>query len=460
VTVRTVQWPWLWAAGLAALLVVPTAAHAQGDPGSPETAQASDATLFPHPTTTGWWLSGQLNLILQAHGQFASLYEGAHSLRAGAEHALSRTWTIYTGVTRGRTDVLLDVESAGGHGISDALGIAGFTNLDVVRNPDLGATPYLARLMVHHTFALSPTMEPTTRGPLSLANDQPVRRIEVRVGKFSLVDFFDTNGPGSDSHLQFLNWTADNNGAFDYAADTRGYTYGLFAEYDSPRWSLRGAEGLMPRVANGIQLDWDVRHSHSENLELELRPAGRLVTRLLGFVNHANMGSYAAAIRAFEAGTDPTPTIEAHRQRGRREWGLGANVEYALSSGPRLFGRAGWDDGHNESFAYTEVNDTVEIGGDLAGDPWHRSSDRVGVALASNGLSALHQDYLRLGGLGFLLGDGTLRYGRETIIEGYYTAHLWRGVSLSADAQQVWNPGYNRDRGPVLVGSARLHVEF
>lgn len=89
-----------------------------------------------------------------------------------------------------------------------------------------------------------------------------------------------------------------------------------------------------------------------------------------------------------------------------------------------------------------------------------RPLDRLGVAIVANGFSAVHRDYLAAGGLGFLLGDGDLRYGPERIVEAYYTAFIGRGVYLSVDVQQVTNPGYNRDRGPVLVPAARLHIDF
>ena len=275
-----------------------------------------------------------------------------------------------------------------------------------------------------------------------------------------IVDLFDINAVGTDSHLQFTNWTVDNNGAYDYAADTRGYTYGLIVEYDTPRWSLRGAEALMPTVANGIVFDSDVARARGENLELELHPASPLVVRLLGYANHANMGSYTEATEAFREGHDPVPTIEAHRQHGRTKYGLGANIEYSFPAGARLFARSGWNSGDTESFAYTEVHDTAAAGGDVTGARWRRRADRLGVAFVSNGLSAPHREYLQLGGLGFLLGDGSLQYGRETILESYYTAHVWRGVSASAGAQFIANPGYNRDRGPVFVQMARLHLEF
>jgi carbohydrate-selective porin OprB len=172
------------------------------------------------------------------------------------------------------------------------------------------------------------------------------------------------------------------------------------------------------------------------------------------------MGSYTEAIDQFLAGHGSAPDIESTRQQGRLKPGVVGNVEYDLTSTVRLFGRTGWNGGDSESFAYTEVNNTVVLGGDLKGTHWQRSNDRVGLAVVSNGLSEPHREYLRLGGLGFLLGDGNLRYGREEIIEMYYTAHLWSGIFASAGAQFIANPGYNRDRGPVSVGAARVHLDF
>ena len=93
------------------------------------------------------------------------------------------------------------------------------------------------------------------------------------------------------------------------------------------------------------------------------------------------------------------------------------------------------------------------------GDKWRRSDDKLGLAFVSNGISGDHREDLALGGSGFLLGDGKLTYGRENIIEAYYNSKLWHGVWASLDAQRIWNPGYNRDRGPVFVGAVRLHFE-
>ena len=442
------------------LLVITGGAPATGQT-TPDAPPAGATTMLPHPADDAWWLSGQVNLISQTHGRFTSPYEGDNSLRPNREQALSRLWTIYTGVKLpGHTECLFDIESAGGRGLSDALGVAGFTNLDVVRNPTLGSAPYIARAMVHTTIPLSSDMVDTRPNAFALAAHVPARRIEIRAGKLSMADFFDVNAVGSDSHLQFTNWTVDNNGAYDYAADTRGYTYAAVVEYDTPRWSLRFGEALMPTVANGIEMDWNVSRARAENLELELRPVSGLAVRLLGYANHANMGSYDEAIQGFLSGRDALPDVVAHRAQGRVKTGVGLNAEYAFPTFVRVFARTGWNEGHNESFAYTEVNNSVQVGGDLSGGPWSRSQDRLGVALVSNGLSQPHREYLALGGQGFLLGDGALRYGREDIVETYYTAHLWRGLSASGGLQYIDHPGYNRDRGPVLVEMLRLHVEF
>ncbi len=448
----------LRAVSVSMLLVIAGAAIAAAQ--TTETPPA-ETTMFPHPEDSRWWLSGQVNLIWQSHGRFTSPYQGENSLRPDPEQALSRLWTIYTGVKLpGRTELLFDIESAGGRGLSDALGLAGFTNLDVVRNPTLGSAPYIARAMVHVTIPLGHEMVDATPSAFSLAAHVPARRIDIRAGKLGMADFFDVNAVGSDSHLQFTNWTVDNNGAYDYAADTRGYTYAAIVEYDAPKWAARFGEALMPTVANGIDMDWNIARSHAENVEVELRPAAGLVVRLLGYANHANMGSYDEAIQGFLAGHDPKPDVVAYRQQGRVKTGLGVNTEYLFPRLVRVFARAGWNEGHNESFAYTEANSSVEGGGDLSGAVWRRALDRFGVALVSNGLSEPHREYLALGGQGFLLGDGTLRYGRENILETYYTAHVWRGVSASGGLQHIDHPGYNQDRGPVLVGMLRLHLDF
>jgi high affinity Mn2+ porin len=411
-----------------------------------------------------FWVSAQANFIRQQQPTFNAKYSGPNSISPTAEHATSRIETLYTGfqITK-QLEILVDVESAGGAGLSNALGIAGFPNVDVVRNPTLSEEPYVSRVMLHYTIPLSKETTEATRNPLSLASTVPVRRLELRLGKMSTVDFFDLNSVGSDSHLQFMNWSIVNNGAYDYAADTRGYTYGLVAEYYDKAWAVRFGELLMPTVANGIRVDWDIARARGENFEVEYHtaflPKRAGVVRGLAFVNHANMGSYQEAIAGYLSGKDRVPDITEYRKEGRVKYGFGLNAEQELTPLWRAFGRLGWNDGATESFAYTEIDRTAEIGSDFRGKPWHRPEDKVGAAFVANGLSHVHEEYLALGGLGFILGDGGLNYGLERIFETYYTARVWRGISVALDYQHVTNPGYNRDRGPVDVISFRLHVE-
>jgi high affinity Mn2+ porin len=75
-------------------------------------------------------------------------------------------------------------------------------------------------------------------------------------------------------------------------------------------------------------------------------------------------------------------------------------------------------------------------------------------------MSQQHRAYLRLGGIGFELGDGGLNYGRESVSETYDTAHLVGGPYLAAQLSFVNNPGFNRDRGPVVIPGLRAHIDF
>src|SRR5207253_1965348 len=240
----------------------------------------------------------------------------------------ARVLTLYTGVRlNDSTELLVDIEEAGGAALSTGLGLAGAPNLDIVRNPLLSKAPYLARGLIHKVFALSKDKVENQRNFLSLFDEVPRRRLEIRFGKFSMADFFDQNSVGSDTHFQFANWTVDNNGAYDYAADTRGYTVGAVAEFQDRNWGFRFAEALMPKVANGIDLVWRPWQVHAENFEYELRrgfiPRKAGVLRLLAYTNYANMGIYREAIAQFEKGLVLAPDITHHPWRITRKYGFG-----------------------------------------------------------------------------------------------------------------------------------------
>jgi high affinity Mn2+ porin len=433
------------------------------DPPDPP-ANDDTESMLPHIKDTRFWLSGQANFIFQTHPDFRALYSGTHSLSPNYEKGTSRVITFYSGVRLNNSlEFLVDLEEAGGSALSQGFGLAGNTDLDIVRNPLLSKAPYLGRGMIHKVFAFSKDKVENQRNAFSLFEELPRRRLELRFGKFSMPDFFDLNSVGSDTKFQFINWTTDNNGAYDYAADTRGYTVGLTADYEDRNWGFRFGEALMPKIANGIDLVWKPWQAHAENFEYELRhgviPRKSGVVRLLAYTNYANMGIYREqVIQAADQGT--MPDITAHPWHITRKFGFGINIEQNLTRYLTAFARFGWDNGKTESFAYTEVDQTLAEGIGANGSWWHRKQDRAGIAFVSNAIKKDHQNYLASGGLGFLLGDGHLNYGRENIFEAYYTAHVWRGIYVAPGVQHINNPGYNRDRGPVIVPSFRAHVEF
>jgi high affinity Mn2+ porin len=430
----------------------------------PQTPTAAPTTMFPHFVEGRIWLSGQMNYILQANPPFSARYSGTNSFRSSYNKAQGRVITLYSGLQLTHsTEVLVDGEEAAGLGISSAVGLGGYTNLDAVKDPTLTGTPYLARAMIHQIISLGHGEREADRGPLSTFSILPNRRLEIRAGKFGITDFFDTNSVGSDTHLQFMNWAINQNGAFDFTADPRGYTWGVLAEYQCPTWGLRFSEALMPGPKLGGPLVWNLHRANTSNAEFELHRGPVLksgIIRVLTWVNHGNMGVYQDAIDQYLAGKTHVPDLSAHPTQVTSKYGFGVNLEQGVTPSITAYGRFGWNNGKTESWSFAEIDQTVSAGIGLLGNLWKRNNDRAGLAFASNGISSVHAKYLSLGGIGPELGDGGLQYGRENLLESYYTTHLWRGLYAGPDVQYIVTPGYNQARGPIFVGSFRVHVEL
>jgi carbohydrate-selective porin OprB len=259
-----------------------------------------------------------------------------------------------------------------------------------------------------------------------------------------------------------MNWSLFQNTAWDFAADTRGYTNGVAVSWIHPGWTLRAGSFQMPHEANGNVFDSDLRRARGEQVELTLTtPRTQTTARILGYLNHARMGSYADAI-AVARTQGRAPDVAADDRPGRTKYGFGVNVEQPLGDDGEtgLFARFGWSDGRNESFAFTEVDRHLSVGAQLAGSHWGRTDDRIGLGAVREGIVALHRDYLSAGGIGFLLGDGRLNYGSEEIVEGYYRLQAGPYLQLTPDVQHIRNPGYNRDRGPATVLSLRMNLRY
>lgn len=409
-------------------------------------------------------LAAQYTGIRQHLYPFGAAYSGPLSLTPDGDTQTSNTFGAYFGMQMtAHWQAYLDIEMFKGGGVGNATGLGGPVNGDVVREGSgLPKTPYVARAYVQYTLPLVSATTQVSRAQDQLSGEQPASALVFKLGKLAVSDDFDQNRYANNARTEFLNWTLVNDGAWDYAADTRGYTDGAMLAWEQPAWALKFGVYRMPKRANQEALEWPLTLAHGENLELDLMPnQGGMVIRLLAYRNVARMGIYTEAIaNAQQTGT--TPDIVADDAEGRVKHGFAVNLEQPLADNgdTGLFLRAGWNDGRTESFVFTEVDRNLSFGAQLSGVHWGKPEDQLGVGVSINALSSEHKQYLELGGCGFELCDGALNYGYEKILEAYYRFQFGRYVQLSPDVQFVSNPGYNRDRGPARVIGLRLHASY
>jgi len=420
--------------------------------------QAADAG-----ETERWNLFYQATSVGQYHGTFRSPYAGPFSLQNYPERDVSLTTTLFLGLRLERnTSLYFDPEIAGGRGFSGVDGLANSSNGELPRVASATPKPYVARLYVSHDFGFGKETESVESEENQLAGPRPMKRYTVTAGRFTLTDFFDNNRYSHDPRTQFLGWGVMFNGAWDYPADVRGYTWGWVHELHLRNWSFRYGSAAMPRVANGLRFDRRLLRNRGDVFEGEYRYSVKEhpgAVRVLNYENRANAGNYAEAIREAER-TGGTPDVTSTRRNGTLKYGFGVNAEQELTKNIGVFGRLGWNDGATESFAFTAIDRLATGGISIGGQRWRRRFDTAASEFTSGGVSGIHAQYLALGGHDFLIGDGRLRYGRENIWESYYSARLWPGMFASFDLQHVANPGYNQDRGPVWISSIRLHLEL
>jgi high affinity Mn2+ porin len=420
---------------------------------APDQAQAAER----------WNLFYQATSIGDYHGTFPSPYEGPFSLQDTPERDVSLTTTLFFGLRlEPNTQLYFDPEIAGGKGFSGVNGLANSANGELPRVASATPKPYIARLYLSHDFGFGDEKESVDSDANQLAGERPMNRYTITAGRFTVTDFFDNNRYSHDPRSQFMGWAVMYNGAWDYPADTRGYTWGWVHEIHTHHWSFRYSSTAMPKVANGLRFDRRLFRDRGDAWEEEYRYQLRNhpgTVRLLEYQNHADAGNYAAAIQlAKQDGGVPDVTLT--RRVGTLKYGTGLNLEQELTKDIGVFGRLGWNDGKTESFAFTAMDRLATGGVFVNGKSWHRPFDNVATEVTAGGISAVHAEYLALGGHDFLIGDGGLHYGPETIWESYYNARLFKGFFASFDLQHVNNPAYNRDRGPLWIESVRLHVEF
>lgn len=419
--------------------------------------RAEDAPL---PDARDWSLHAQSTYQVQTHGSFDAPYEGTNSFQNRSETHGSFTATLYGGRRLwAGGELFVNLEFIAGEGLSKVLGLAGPPNGETYRVDSTQLKANLARIFLRQTFDLGGARQGQEDDQNRLQGPVPSHRLVVTLGKVSGTDIFDDNAYARDPRTQFNNWSLWANAAWDYPADTRGYTWGVAIEWFHGPWAARLGAFLEPREANGLEFDHDVAEAHGDVLEVAYRHtlAGRPgAVRLLAYWNHARMGVFRDAL----ALSPTAPDVTATRAAGREKYGFGLNVEQEVAPNVGAFLRAGWNDGRTESWAFTEVERTLALGVSLGGALWKRPDDALGFGVAFSGLNADHRDYLAAGGLGFMLGDGRLTYGAESVIDAFYRFQVVRFFAVSAEFQRYANLAFNKDRGPVSVWGLRFHAGF
>jgi high affinity Mn2+ porin len=420
---------------------------------------AEDSTNVMTTAPQRWNWHVQNTDILDWHPGFHAAYSGPNSLYHGSEVQETVSLDLIGGARLWRgAEVHVDGLLWQGFGFSKSLGAEGFPNGEAFRFGTMEPNVVFSRAFLRQTIGLGGEQENVEDDAFHLAGKQDISRVTITAGKLSVKDIFDNNSYANDPRTQFLNWSLMANEAWDYPADSLGFTTGLVLELNQPQWTVRYGFFQMPRVSNGLAQDPAYLRAWGTVLEFERRFAINEhpgAVRVQAFLNRAHMGSYQATV------DNPAFNADITLSRSYRyKYGFGLNLEQELTKGIGAFMRLGWSDGRNEGWVFSDVDHAASLGLSIKGDFWHRPGDTVGLAGALNGISRSHRDFLAAGGTGILAGDGALNYGIEQLMEMYYDVQIWKTIHATADYQFIANPAFNQDRGPVSVLSARLHWEF
>ena len=415
------------------------------------------------PEPESWNAKFQATYVWQGKRPFSAAYSGRNSLTVDNEDSYSFTATAALGFRPWKGgELYVNPEAAQGVPLSGLTGLGGFTNGEIARTAGPTLKLYRARLFLRQTWGMGGEQQVVESDANQLAGVVDQRRWVLTAGNLSVIDIFDDNAYSHDPRTQFLNWSLFTHGAYDFAADARGYSWGVALEWYHDAWAVRAGRFIQPRQPNQQQLDRDIFQHYGDQIEFEHAHAigdqpGKL--RVLLFRNRAKMSRFQDALD-LAAQTGGTPDINAVRTGEQSKHGFGLNVEQAVSSDIGLFARASWADGRTETYAFTEIDRSLSGGVLIKGSAWKRGQDNVGIAVARNGLSQVRRNYLAAGGFGFFIGDGRLNYRPEAILEVFYNARLAKAAWVTLDWQHILNPAYNAGRGPADVASVRLHTEF
>ena len=425
-----------------------------GPAGSADSADSADHA--------NWDLRGQATYIWQHKPAFAAAYSGPHSL--AAPRALSYSFTATAALGLRLADGLeayANAELVQGVPFSGLTGMGGLSNGELQKSAGSNPIVYRARLFVRRTWALGDldAGEDLVADFNRLPGRLPTDRLVLVAGNLAVTDIFDLNPYAHDARSQFMNWALLTHGSWDFAADARGYTWGAALEWVQGDWSLRAGRFAMPVESNGLKLDGQISRQYGDQVEAEHRHRAfghEGTLRTLLWRNVARYGSFSDALATAGA---TAPSLDGVRRRqAKTGWGVG--LEQGLTPSLRAFARIGASDGAREAYTFAAIDRSASVGLALSGQAWSRPKDSLGLAVARNQLSAVHQRFLAAGGVDFFLGDGRLRYAPETVLEAFVAVAVADGMTVSLDLQHVQRPGYNADRGPARFVGLRLHAEF
>jgi hypothetical protein len=409
------------------------------------------------PATEAWNAHVQATYVWQAKPAFDAAYTGPASLAPWRETGYSFSATAAFGVRPWQgAELYFDPEVVQGKAMSGLHGLGGMTNGEQQKTSGTNPTFYRARLFLRQTWNLGGDMQSVESDMNQLAGSVAGRRVVLTAGNLAVSDIFDANSQAHDARSQFLDWALVAHGAWDFAADARGYTWGAALEYFDGDWAVRAGRFMLPQESNGLPLDRHIFRHYGDQAELEhhhtwMGQAGTV--RVLAFRDRARMGSFRDALAASAPGE--APDVAAVR-RERSKTGFGVSLDQAVNERAAVFARASRNDGQSETYAFAEIERSVSVGATVQ----VRANDTLGVAAVANGLSQAHRDYLAAGGVGAFIGDGRLDYHPEQIAEAYYKIGLGKHAALSLDWQHIANPAYNGARGKVDVFGLRLHGQY
>jgi hypothetical protein len=149
--------------------------------------------------------------------------------------------------------------------------LAGFTNGKMARTSGANPIVYRARLFARHVIGLSDDTDDIAPAMNQLGGKYATQRITLTAGNLFVLDIFDANQFNHDPRSQFLNGTVMTYGAYDFAADARGYTWGAAAEYQGDGWALRAGRFAQPKEPNQLSLDSRICCHYGDQIEVERR---------------------------------------------------------------------------------------------------------------------------------------------------------------------------------------------